>query len=161
MRLSGVTRKAAIEPANSGGCTVFAILASGETRNWSVIMTPLIGSAGLVANQPTIFDFSPFWLRMFQIALHFREVLLTGPMPLPSAKGSVKPQIPCLSARFPVARDVHSIGESGGWSVAICPVAPSFTSRCRLGILPPSMSGKIIFQSAASHPISRTLREAI
>ena len=74
-----------------------------------------------MANQPTIFDFSPFWLRIFQIALHFREVLLTGPMPLPSAKGSVKPQIPCLSARFPVAIDVHSIGESTGCIVAKFP----------------------------------------
>ena len=32
--------------------------------------------------------------------------------------------MPCLNGRFPVAMEVHSIGESGGCSVAICPVAP-------------------------------------
>ncbi len=66
--------------------------------------------------------------------------------------------MPCWNGRFPVAMDVHSIGESGGWSVAICPLAPFFTRRCTLGILPASMSGWMTFQSAASHPISKTLR---
>ena len=44
-------RKAAIELANSGGCKVFATLPSGEARNWSVIITPLIGS-GWVGGEP-------------------------------------------------------------------------------------------------------------
>ncbi len=68
--------------------------------------------------------------------------------------------MPCLNGRFPVAMEVHSIGESGGCSVAICPVAPFSTRRWTLGILPASMSGWMTFQSAASHPTSRTLREA-
>ena len=44
--------------------------------------------------------------------------------------------MPCLNGRFPVAMEVHSIGESGGCRVAICPVAPFSTRRWTLGILP-------------------------
>ncbi len=115
---------------------MLASLSSDETRNWSVIITPLIGSAGLVANQPTMLDLSPFWLRMFQIALHLREVLRTGPMPVPSGKGSVKPQMPCLSARLPVAMEVHSIGESTGCIVARLPRTPPLMSWAKAGIWP-------------------------
>src|SRR5579859_6478286 len=94
---------------------------------------------------------------MFQTAFDFRERFVTGRTPLPSGAGSVKPWMPCLNGRFPVAMEVHSIGESGGCSVAICPMAPFLTSRWTLGILPASMSGWMTFQSAASHPTRRTL----
>ncbi len=50
--------------------------------------------------------------------------------------------------------EVHSIGERGGCSVAICPMAPFSTRHRTLGILPASISGWITFQSAASHPTS-------
>ena len=69
--------------------------------------------------------------------------------------------MPCLNGRLPVAMEVHSIGESGGCSVAICPLAPFSTRRRRLGILPASMSGWMTFQSAASQPTRRTLRGEI
>ncbi len=63
--------------------------------------------------------------------------------------------MPCLKGRFPVAIDVQSIGESGGFSVATRPMAPRSTRLCRLGILPASMSGWMAFQSAASQPMKR------
>src|SRR5579871_4884370 len=66
--------------------------------------------------------------------------------------------MPCLNGRFPVAMEVHSIGESGGCSVAICPETPLVTSDRTLGMRPALMSGWMTFQSAESHPTRRTLR---
>src|SRR5580700_8500176 len=117
-----------------------------------------MGSAGWLGHQPITTLRRSFWLRMFHSAFDVRERFVTGRTPLPSGAGSVKPWMPCLNGRFPVHMEVHSIGERGGWSVAICPVAPFLTSHWTLGILPASMSGRITFQSAASHPTKRTLR---
>ncbi len=128
---------------------------------WSETITPSIGSAGWLGHQPMTMLRRSFWLRMFHSAFDVRERLVTGRTPLPSGAGSVKPWMPCLNGRFPVAMEVHSIGERGGCSVAICPVAPFQTRRSTLGILPASMSGWMTFQSAASHPTSRTLRDAM
>jgi hypothetical protein len=119
-------------------------------------MTPLIGSAGWLGHHPVTMLRSPFWLRMFHSALHFRERLVTGCTPRPSAEGSLNPCTPCLNGRLPVAMEVHSIGDSGGCRVVICAIAPFSTSRWRLGILPASISGLMTFQSAASQPMSRT-----
>src|SRR5579863_7729310 len=94
---------------------------------------------------------------MFQSAFDFLDRLLTGCTPRPSGVGSEKPWMPCLNGRFPVAMEVHNIGESGGCSVEICAIAPFSTSRWTFGILPASISGWITFQSAASHPTSSTL----
>src|SRR5574337_828472 len=94
---------------------------------------------------------------MFQSALHFRDRLVTGRTPRPFAVGSENPWMPCWNGRLPVAIDVHNIGDSGGCSVAILPLAPFSISVCRFGILPAAISGWITFQSAASHPIRRTL----
>jgi len=47
---------------------------------------------------------------MFQMALHLREVLLTGRIPLPSGFGSTKPRMPCFCASFPVAMEFQRIG---------------------------------------------------
>jgi hypothetical protein len=62
-------------------------------------------------------------------------------------------------ARFSVAIEVHSIGLSAGWSVAIFPQMPSSSNRARFGILPASTNGMMTFQSAASQPMRRTLRD--
>ena len=48
---------------------------------------------------------------MFQIALVRRETVVIGRIPPPRGTGSVKPWIPCLNGRFPVAMEVHSMGE--------------------------------------------------
>src|SRR5580700_1519808 len=98
---------------------------------------------------------------MFHSAFDFRERFVTGCTPRPSGVGSENPWMPCLNGRFPVAIEVHNMGESGGCRVEICPLAPCSTRRCRLGILPAFMSGQMTFQSAASHPTRRTLREAM
>ena len=82
---------------------------------------------------------------MFQTALDLRERFVTGWTPRPSGVGSEKPWMPCLNGRLPVAIEVQSIGESGGCSVAMCPIAPCFTSRWTLGIFPASISGWIDF----------------
>lgn len=94
---------------------------------------------------------------MFHTALHLRERLLTGWTPPPSGVGSEKPWMPCLKGRLPVAMEVQSMGESGGWSVATWAMQPFSTSRWICGIWPASMSGWITFQSAASQPMRRTL----
>src|ERR1700727_2775112 len=96
---------------------------------------------------------------MFHKAFVFRERFVIGCTPRPSGVGSEKPWMPCLKGRFPVAIEVHSIGESGGCSVAICPMTPFSTRRWTFGILPESIRGWITFQSAASHPTRRTLRD--
>src|ERR1035438_8698949 len=98
---------------------------------------------------------------MFHRAFDFRDKFVTGCTPRPSGVGSEKPWMPCWNGRFPVAMEVHSIGDSGGCSVEICAIAPRSTSRWTLGILPASINGWITFQSAASHPINKTLRATI
>ncbi|GBE01438.1 hypothetical protein BMS3Bbin06_00981 [bacterium BMS3Bbin06] len=80
-------------------------------------------------------------------------------MPPLWGSGSVNPRIPCLNGRFPVAMDVQSMGESFGERVARFPITPSSMNPAMLGIFPPSTRRWMIFQSAASHPISRTLPE--
>src|SRR5579871_1175516 len=102
---------------------------------------------------------SRFWLKMFQMALLRRDRFVTGWTPRPSGVGSENPNMPCWKGRFPVAMEVHSIGERGGCMVAICPAAPCSTRRCVACIFPASMSGWMTFQSAASHPTRRTLGE--
>ena len=44
--------------------------------NALVTTVPLIGSAGWLAHQPTTLVRIPAWVRIFQIALHFRDVLV-------------------------------------------------------------------------------------
>lgn len=73
--------------------------------------------------------------------------------------GSTKPRIPCRKGRFPVAMEVQRIGESAGASVETSLRVPASMSRLRLGILPASISGSAIFQSAASQPIRTTFGE--
>lgn len=118
--------------------------------------TPLIGSAGWLANQPTAWVRIPSWVSIFQRALQVRLVLVIGRIPEPSGRGSVKPWMPCLAGRLPVAMEVHSIGESIGWRVARLPQTPCSIKRLRLGISPLANKGRMIFQSAASQPISNT-----
>ena len=93
---------------------------------------------------------------MFQIAFTFREVLVTGRTAPVCGSGSMKPKIPCLSGRLPVAMEFHSIGESTGRRVARFPMTPWLMKSSSVGINPWSSSGLAIFQSAASQPISRT-----
>src|SRR5271169_6261310 len=124
-------------------------------------MTPWMGSAGWLGHQPITVLRRPFWLRIFQTALAVRERLVMGRTPQPSGVGSEKPWMPCLKGRLPVAMDVHSIGDSGGWMVAIGPIEPSSMRRWMLGILPEATRGLMTFQSAASQPITRTLGEVI
>ncbi len=71
---------------------------------------------------------------MFQIALVLRLVLVTGRIPLPSGMGSANPQIPCLSARLPVAIEFHNMGDRMGRMVASLPLVPSAISLARVGI---------------------------
>ena len=115
-----------------------------------------MGSAGWLANQPRAWVLNPCWVRIFQMALTLREVLETGRRPPVCGSGSMKPWMPCLSARFPVAMEVHSMGERMGRSVARFPITPLLTRSLSAGISPRSRSGLITFQSAASQPISRT-----
>ena len=91
-------------------------------------MTPLMGSAGWLGHHPMTMLRNPFWLKMFHTALAVRERFVTGRMPRPSGVGSEKPWMPCLKGLLPVAIDVHSIGESGGLSVATRPMTPRSTS---------------------------------
>src|SRR3984893_9318994 len=123
--------------------------------NWLVTQTPLIGSQGWLANQPSTCLRNPDWVRIFQIALHRRLVLVTGRTP-PSGSGSIKPWTPCLSARFPVAIEFQSMGDSIGCSESSLPITPAETNRSRFGISPASRSGWLIFQSAASQRRKRT-----
>ena len=92
---------------------------------------------------------------MFQTALVRRPRLLIGRTP--PVSGSLNPCTPCLNARFPVAIDVHNMGESTGTRVLRLPMTPRDKKRSRCGIAPSSSSEVMIFQSAASQPISRTL----
>src|SRR3954447_25118527 len=64
--------------------------------------------------------------------------------------------MPCLCGRFPVAIEFHSIGDKIGCSVARLLITPSPMKRSNVGIKPASSSGWMIFQSAASQPISNT-----
>ena len=116
----------------------------------------LFGSAGWLGHQPTTLHCSSDCMRMFQTALHLREVTETGRMPRKPGAGSVKPRMPCLSASLPVAIEVQSMGDMGGSRVARLPITPRLIKLSRAGILPASSRGWITFQSAASQPISST-----
>src|SRR5690554_5156718 len=94
---------------------------------------------------------------MFQRALTRRVVPRTGRTPCPSSAGWMKFRMPWRSAVCPVAMLVQSIGENGGSSVARLPMTPRLTRRSRVGMWPASRSGVMIFQSAASQPMRRTL----
>jgi len=85
---------------------------------------PLIGSAGCPANQPRTWVLYPRCVRMFHSAFTLREVLVTGRTPPVCGSGSMKPRMPCLSGRLPVAMEFHSMGERIGRSVAIFPMTP-------------------------------------
>jgi len=98
----------------------------------------------------------PRCVRMFHNALTFREVLVTGRTPPVCVSGSMKPRMPCLSGRLPVAMEFHSMGERMGRSVARFPMTPWLTKSSSVGINPWSRRGLIIFQSAASQPMSKT-----
>ena len=89
------------------------------------------------------------------MALVFRLAFVIGLTFLPSGVGSVKPLIPCFMGRLPVAIEVHSIGLSDGVIVEMLPDVPSAISFAKFGILPASMRGPAIAQSAASQPNTR------
>ena len=91
-------------------------------------MVPRIGSAGLLGHQPTMLLENPLCVRIFQIALVFREMVVIGRMCEPSGAGSVNPWMPCLKGRLPVEIDVHNIGESTGCNVARLAMVPFSTS---------------------------------
>jgi len=74
----------------------------------------------------------------------------------PSGVGSVKPYIPCFKGRLPVAIEVHSIGLSDGVIVEMLPDAPSAINFAKFGILPASIRGPAMVQSAASQPRTST-----
>jgi hypothetical protein len=80
-----------------------------------------MGSAGCEGHHPTTCGIYPFKFNMFHMAFTFREVDVTGLIAVFSVSGSIKPNIPCLSGRIPVATVVQSIGEKGGSNVAIFP----------------------------------------
>ena len=77
-------------------------------------MAPRIGSAGCEGHHPTTMLLFPFWWTMFHSALVLRPRLLMGRTLKPSGVGSVKPKMPCLGGRLPVAMEVHTMGLSGG-----------------------------------------------
>jgi len=97
---------------------------------------------------------------IFQSASQRRVSVPTGRMPERSASGSTNPLAPCTYARFPVAMLVQRIGESIGESDATFPITPPSMSRSIFGINPPSSSGWITCQSAASQPTSKTRRSS-
>src|SRR5204863_8269298 len=140
----------------SPGCTVPGASGQGApgpggtTAKRLDTHTPLIGSAGCDAYQLTQWVPRPLWVRMFHNALVVRLVLDAARMPSPSGRGSVKPWMPCLCGRFPVATDVHSIGDSIGWSDARLPHTPRSRKPFTFGMSPRSTSGRMTFQSAAS-----------
>src|SRR5579871_6019393 len=92
--------------------------------NRSETEMPLIGSAGCPANQPRTWVLYPFCVRMFHIAFTLRDVLVTGRTLPVCGSGSMNPRIPCLSGRFPVALELHSMGERIGRKVARLPITP-------------------------------------
>ncbi len=55
-----------------------------------------------------------------------------------------------------VATEVHNMGESAGYKVAMFPLTPFCSKPARWGNLPALSSGAMIFQSAPSQPMSRT-----
>src|SRR5215471_8205042 len=73
----------------------------------------------------------------------------------------MKPWMPCLSANLPVATEFHNIGDRIGWRVARLPMTPRLMKASRVGMSPSSSNGLMCSQSAASHPIRRTLRRVI
>ncbi len=97
---------------------------------------------------------------IFQSASQRRVSVPTGRTPERSASGSTNPLAPCTYARFPVAMLVQRIGESIGESDATFPITPPSMSRSIFGINPPSSSGWITCQSAASQPTSKTRRSS-
>ena len=74
-------------------------------------MVPFIGSTGKLGHHPTRFDAKPLLWKIFQSALVFLDVVVTGRTVLASGVTSIKPKTPCLSGVLPVATDVQSIGE--------------------------------------------------
>src|ERR1044071_4541758 len=109
----GCTRSLAISSVRREGWTAPGGTGQGSPGRASVPMnsddtqTPLTGSAGWEAYHATACVLYPFWLRMFQIALVVREVLLDIRTPSPPGTGSMNPWIPCLSGSLPVAIDVQ------------------------------------------------------
>ena len=80
-------------------------------------------------------------VRIFQTAFTLRVELDVGRTAPVVGSGSVKPRIPCLSARMPVAIEVHSMGDRIGCSVARFPITPSSTIFPSVGMSPWSING--------------------
>ena len=89
----------------------------------------------------------------------FAKTIVIGWTPLPSDVGSVNPKIPCLNGRFPVAIDVHSMGESDGRQRRQIAHHAVVDHPGNVGASAPSIKRWMTFQSAASHPINRTFLE--
>ena len=158
-------REPATASSSEAGCTVpdgsfhgaSASFGSPSCRRLETIC-PWIGSAGWDAYHATTLVLSAFWDKMFQSAFAFREVLALTRNPLPSGFGSTKFRMPCLSAVFPVAIELHSRGESFGSRVVRFARTPRASRPWRKGIFPAAKSGSSINQSAASQPMKSSLR---
>ena len=147
------------------GCTVPCSIGHGARASCGspscrrlLTTAPWIGSAGCDAYHDTTFVVSLLCERMFQIAFTLREVLALTRRPLASGFGSTKLRMPCLSAVFPVAIEVHSSGESLGSSVVRSARTPRSTNARRCGIPPALKRRSMMSQSAASQPRNRILR---
>ena len=115
-----------------------------------------MGSAGMAGEPAHLVCLKSALGQHIPDRFHFSRCAGDRPAPPVCGSGSLKPQMPCLSGRFPVAMEFHSMGERIGRSVARFPMTPRLMRNSSAGILSGIEQGVITFQSAASQPTKRT-----
>jgi hypothetical protein len=117
---------------------------------------PLIGSAGWPANQPSTCVLYPRCVRMFQIAFTLREVLVTGRTPPVCGSGSMNPENAVLIRPLAGGNGIPKHGRKNRPQRGQIPdhsMINKIVERRHQALIE---KGLMIFQSAASQPISST-----